>query len=281
MPDSLGDRMKRYEETSRTLLTPRTPVIVRVDGRAFHTYTRGFRPFDHVLRNTMVEAAKKVAEEMQGFEVAYHQSDEVSFLLTDYADVDTSAWFDYVSQKVCTIAASVMTAWFNKLILSNLMMPWTCESNYQPREDGMRSYPDYDPLIEAIKSGKKIAYFDARAFNVPKEDVANYFLWRCKDWERNSVQMYCGQFFSHKQLHGKGRADRHEMLHGIGKNWATDVPAPFRNGTFILKDKTIDTVQARYNEIADLIRTLINKDDDPTEGEQADFQVKSEDEQKA
>lgn len=92
--DNLGERMKRYEDVSRNVLTPRMPVIVRVDGRAFHTFTKGFLPFDTILRSTMVDAAKEVAKEMQGFDVAYHQSDEVSFLLTDYAEFETSAWFD-------------------------------------------------------------------------------------------------------------------------------------------------------------------------------------------
>lgn len=262
MPDSLGDRMKRYETVSSGALTTRMPVIVRIDGRAFHTYTRGFRPFDHVLQKTMVQAAQKVAEEMQGFEVAYHQSDEVSFLLTDYAELNTSAWFDYVTQKVCTISASVMTAWFNKLMLDNLHNPWRFDPNYNPTQVRYvdREFTNYEELISSVKAGKKIAYFDARAFNVPKEDVTNYYLWRAKDWERNSISMYCRQFFSAKQLHGQGRSDQHEMLHGIGKNWATDVMPEFRNGSFILPDKIETSVRADYKEISALIDPLVYKD---------------------
>lgn len=254
--------MKRYEDVSRGTLTPRLPVIVRVDGRAFHTYTRGFRPFDYVLQKTMVQAAQKVAEEMQGFEVAYHQSDEVSFLLTDYAEINTSAWFDYITQKVCTISASVMTAWFNKLMQENLHNPWRFDPNYTPSQVRYvdREFENYKDLVAKVNSGQKIAYFDARSFNIPKEDVANYFLWRAKDWERNSISMYCRQFFSAKQLHGQCRADQHEMLHKIGKNWATDVTPEFRNGSFILSDKVETNVRADYKEIAELIDPLVYKD---------------------
>lgn len=233
--DSLGDRMKRYEETSRGLLTPRTPVIVRVDGRAFHTFTRTMPAFYLPLRDAMIEASKAVIAEMQGFEVAYHQSDEVSFLLTDYQDISTQNWFDYVTQKIVSIAASVMSANFNQSIrkLSDLYL-------------------------------NRLAYFDARVFNIPKEDVTNYFVWRAKDWERNSLNMYCMGFFSSKQLHGKKAAERHEMLHKIGKNWTTDVTPMYRNGSFILKDcynchRVIDTVQARYTEIAAFIEPLVHK----------------------
>ncbi len=240
MPDTLGDRMKRHEVVTRTHLTRRMPVIVRVDGRAFHTYTKGMLPFDNSLRDAMVDAAIAVAAEMQGFEVAYHQSDEVSFLLTDYATFETNAWFDYNVQKVATISASVMTANFNKRIVEifggNGRVPPT-----------------------------KMAYFDARAYNVPKEDVANYFLWRSKDWERNSLSMFCRQFFSAKKMHGQGRADQHEMLHAIGKNWATDVSPCFRNGSFIVRGeansnhKVVDDVCATYADVSKLIDQMVYK----------------------
>jgi tRNA(His) guanylyltransferase len=242
--EKLGDRMKRHEQGSRSVLPIRTPVIVRVDGRAFHTFTRGFKPFDNALRNAMIGAASKVASEMQGFQVAYHQSDEVSFLLTDYSTLETCAWFDYVTQKVASIAASAMSVWFNKLIYEQITS----------------QYPDhgyYDKIAQKIKDGSLVAYFDARAFTVPREDVANYFVWRCKDWERNSLSMYCMQSFSHKQLHGKTASNRHEMLHGIGKNWATDVEPAFRNGSFILKDRTEEGVVASYPSVSKLIDPLV------------------------
>lgn len=234
MQDTLGDRIKRFEDVTRISLTPRMPLIIRVDGKSFHTYTKGMQPFDLNLRDAFIDSARAVAAEMQGFEVSYHQSDEVSFLLTDYATHETDCWFDYTLQKVATITASVMTANFNKRIADIF------EANHR-------------------EAPKKLAYFDARAFNVPKEDVANAFLWRCKDWERNSLNMYCMQFFSAKQLHKKNSSDRHEMLHGVGRNWAKDIAPYFRNGSFILKDRVEDDVPARYDAIATLIDPLIYK----------------------
>lgn len=183
-----GDLRRRY-------LTRRTPVIVRLDGRAFHTYTRKCsKPFDGKLMGAMVEAAYAVANEISGFKLAYTQSDEVSFLITDYDELETQAWFGYNQSKVESVCASIMTAHFNA---------------FMGRDD--------------------LAYFDARAFNVPENEIANYFLWRAKDWERNSLNMYASAHFTHKQLHGKTQADRHEMLHEIGKNWATDLSARERN----------------------------------------------------
>ncbi len=227
--DTLGNRIKfNYENRQRFYLTRRTPVIVRVDGKAFHSYTRGCeRPFDKKLISSMVAAAQKVAESMQGFKAAYVQSDEVSFLLTDYDGLNTDAWFDYNKSKVETISASTMSGWFNRLM-----------------DNG------------------KVAVFDARSFNIPREEVANYFLWRAKDWERNSLTMYCGAFFSHKQLHQKNRSNKHEMLHSIGKNWTTDLDAQLRNGTLILrvgtaenrttfKHENPDPIYANFNTLLD------------------------------
>lgn len=201
---NIGDRMKaNYEDRARYYLTRRTPVIVRVDGRAFHTFTRGMnKPFDFGFMDAMRYAAGAVCDEAQGCKAAYIQSDEASFLLTDYDTLQTEAWFDSNKSKVETISASVMTAAFNQYIQR--------------------------PVV---------AHFDARAFNIPREEVANYFLWRMLDWERNSVSMYCGAHFSPKQMHGQGRADQHEMLHSIDKNWTTDLDERTRNGMWIIRDE--------------------------------------------
>ena len=220
---NLGDRIKRYESVTHNVATARTPVLLRVDGRAFHTYTKGMeRPFDSKLTDAMVAAAKTVAEDMQGFKLAYIQSDEATFCITDYDSIETQGWFDYDLSKIVSISASLMSVAFN---------------NY-------------------IDNGK-MAVFDSRAFNVPASDVANAFLWRAKDWERNSLQMYCRAHFSHKQLHGKKRADMHEMLHGKGLNWATDLEPRERNGTFLLNTgdgiKLKSDILPSYDAISELL----------------------------
>lgn len=233
--DSLGDRMKEnYEDRQRYYLTRRTPVIVRVDGKAFHTFTRGLeRPFDEKLSDAMIHAARCVAEEMQGFKLGYVQSDEASFLLTDYDTLQTDAWFDYNKSKIESISAAMMTAWFGITF----------------------EHPKGDKDLIAP------AVFDARSFNVPREEVANYFLWRAKDWERNSLAMFCGAFFSHKEMHGKGRAEKHEMLHAIGKNWTANLDQRWRNGAWIYRaDSGIEVrhdICPTFSEIEAVVSPLI------------------------
>ena len=205
--DSLGDRIKGYEKVFSYSLPKKIPVMIRVDGRAFHTFTRNLnKPFDSDLMRAMIFAAIETARQMQGFTFAYIQSDEVTFLLNDYKRIETDAWFDYDLSKLVSITAATMSIEFNI----------------------------------AFKSSRAI--FDGRAFAVPREDVINAFLWRAKDWERNSLQMYCRSFFSHKQLDRKNRKDMHEMLHRIGKNWTEDLSDAEKNGTFILNSPTVGII---------------------------------------
>ncbi len=202
MKMNLGDRMKKYEYVNRDYLMPRTPVIVRVDGKAFHTFTKDFdKPFDNILSESMLLAASRLFDEMQGCKLAYVQSDEASFVLTDYDQLDTQGWFGYNRSKIETISASCMTTAFNR---------------------GMRL---------ADRCGD--AMFDARSFSIPLDEVANYFLWRAQDWHRNSVAMFAQSHFSHKELHKKNISGMHDMLHGIGKNWTRDVSDVSRNGVFL------------------------------------------------
>jgi tRNA(His) 5'-end guanylyltransferase len=198
----LGDRMKAYEYVSRDYFTRRTPVIVRVDGRAFHTFTKNFhRPFDHEFENAMANSARNLFGEMQGCKMAYIQSDEASFVITDYDNLDTQGWFNYNKSKIVSISASSMTAAFNYAMVG--------------------------------QGRPSRAQFDARAFNIPPDEVANYFLWRAQDWHRNSVSMYAQANFSHGDLHRKSIPEMHEMLHNIGKNWTTDISQRERNGLFL------------------------------------------------
>lgn len=238
MKDSLGDRMKsNYEDRFRFELPRRMPCIIRLDGKAFHTFTKAFnRPFDERLSDAMNYAAEQLAGQVQGFKLAYLQSDECSILLTDYDQLDTEAWFDYNKAKMETISASVFTAFFNARLK--------------------------ELTVNKIKMlGHELAFFDARAFSIPREDVANYFLWRAKDWERNSLSMYCRSFFSAKQLHGKDRQAQHDMLHAQGKNWTTDLLPRWRNGTWLINTENgIEVrhdIQPSYQEIAPVVNPLL------------------------
>jgi len=231
--NGLSGRMKRYEKVSSPELYRKIPVIVRVDGRAFYTFTRKFkRPYDENFIKAMLSAARAVAEDMQGFKLGYVQSDEASFLLTDYDNIESQPWFDNDLSKIVSIASSLMSVYFNSHI--------------------------YDITMGQIN---KQVVFDARAFNLPKEEVANYFLFRSKDWERNSLQMYARSIFSHKELNGKKRKDIHEMLHIKGRNWTKDVPLQEKNGTFFYKGKIglinkID-ILPNYESVSALVETFI------------------------
>lgn len=221
MEKSLGNRMKlNYENRSRYYLTRRTPVIIRLDGKCFHSLlSKADKPFDYKFIQSMELAALKVAEQMQGFKFGYIQSDEVSFLLIDYDDISTEAWFDYNLSKMLSVSASIMSVHFSL-------------------------------------SFHRIGYFDARAFNIPESEITNYFLWRYRDWTRNSLLMYSQANFSRKQMHCKKQEDLHEMLHNIGKNWTTDVSDVCRNGTFIIKSKEYRWIDSRldYEAMNELIQ---------------------------
>lgn len=192
--------MKAYEYVPRTSLTPRMPMIIRVDGKAFHTYTRGFdRPWDMNMRNGMNAVACDLMKHVQGAKLAYAQSDEVSVLVTDYDKLTSSAWFDKNIQKCASVAASIATAAFNRSMLETLL------GRYDVRElEGNNG-----AFTEALPP---LAHFDARVFVLPKEEACNYFVWRQQDASRNSISMLAQSEFSHKQLHGKNTGAMQEML---------------------------------------------------------------------
>jgi len=206
---SLGDRCKEYEKAAEIYLTRRVPVIIRLDGCAFHTLTRGMnRPFDDNLIECMQRTTQSLVKSIEGCNFGYTQSDEITLLLTDYTRIETCAWFDYRKSKVESVAASMATAFFN--------------------HEFMAKFPErYD---------KKPALFDARSFNVPKEDVVNVILWRQQDCTRNSIQMVGQANFSHKELQGKSCDEIQEMLWSQKNiNW-NDIETHKKRGTVVYKE---------------------------------------------
>lgn len=213
--DSLGDRMKSYEDSFRFSLPVRLPVIVRVDGKAFHTYTKNCkRPVDPGLVACMNTTAMELCKTMQGCQLAYVQSDEISLLLTNFQTVDTQSWFENNLQKMVSVAASIAGVTFTM----NSEDIW-----------GYGGDMDDIPI-------HKEAYFDARAFVLPKEEVCNYFLWRQLDATRNSVQMLARSMYSHRQLEGKNNSQLQEMIFNAGTNW-DGCPIPQKRGRCIVKAK--------------------------------------------
>ena len=230
--DELGTRMKKfYEEIPKIKLMRRTPVIIRIDGKAFHSFTRGFqKPFDEVLIKTMQETTKFLCENIQGCVLGYTQSDEITLVLVDYQRLNTSAWFDYEVQKMCSIAASMATMAFNKFFMFEFeeFNRWVYEGT--PTDDEKRLNDVY------YKAMCKGAMFDARVFNVPKEEVTNCIYWRQLDASRNSIQMVGQANFSHKELQNKSCNDIQDMLVlQKGINW-NDFPTYQKRGTCVIKE---------------------------------------------
>ena len=196
---ALGNRMKNYEAVTKTKLVRRTPTVIRLDGKAFHTWTKQLRgydislqdgPYSYLMHEAMAKTAHYLVEHIQNARLAYVQSDEISILMNDWGKLTTDAWFDNTVQKIVSVAASMATAKFNLLA--------TDQGNFSPT----------------------MAFFDARVWNLPVDEVANYFVWRQQDATRNSINML-GQFhFSHKDLQGKNVSEVQEMLFSqYGVNW--------------------------------------------------------------
>lgn len=205
MSDSLGDRMEKYENAYKVRFTDRLPIIVRLDGKAFHTLTHQCeKPFDYKLTKIFNLITLDLFGQMQGSVFAYTQSDEISILLYPWKKLESQAWFDNEMNKINTISASIVSAFATQL--------WGTAFDTDNR-----------------------LLFDARSFVLPESEVVNYFIWRQKDWIRNSVQMLGRAHFSQKELHGKTNNDIKTMLDVIGVSW-NDLPIYLRYGRAIYKN---------------------------------------------
>jgi tRNA(His) guanylyltransferase len=205
MKDALGDRMKdQYESRYKIKLPRRTYTIVRLDGKAFHTFTKGMKkPFDEKLSKTMRVTTAALCAEIQGCQIGYTQSDEISLLLTDFKNDQTTAFFDGNIQKIASVSASIATAIFN---------------------DELDGYVD------------RLAYFDSRVFVIPDPtEVENYFIWRQQDCVRNSISMLAQSLYSHKELHGVNTNEMQELCFQKGHNW-NDVEDGYKRGFLSVKE---------------------------------------------
>jgi tRNA(His) 5'-end guanylyltransferase len=218
--DSLGDRMKGYEQIDRKFLMRRNPVIIRLDGKAFHTFTRGMlKPFDPIMQSTMQATMKYLCENIQGCKIGYTQSDEITLLLVDYDTLTTDAWFGNNIQKMVSVSASMATLAFNK--------------NFKTLLEAYDNGGYYDNMSQKFD----MALFDSRVFSIPKEEVMNCFIWRQNDATRNSIQSVGQANFSHKQLHCKSTKDICDMLINEKEmNW-NDFPTTNKRGSCCVKDE--------------------------------------------
>lgn len=205
MNDSMGDRMKRYEAVGDIKLTNRLPVIIRLDGRSFHSWTKKAKcakPYCKRLSDLMADTTAYLCENISGAVLGYCQSDEISILVLDDKTHETQPWFDNRLQKMVSISAAMATYYFNANV-------WDMDK-------------------------ENPAFFDARAFVIPREDVTNYFIWRQRDATRNSISMLAQSLYSAKELHGKNSDEKQEMCWQKGHNW-NDVPTVHKRGTLVYK----------------------------------------------
>lgn len=221
--DDLGNRMKEYyENRTKQFLPRRTNTILRLDGKSFSQFTKGFeRPFDDKLINAMNETTKFLCENVQGCIFGYTQSDEITLILQDYEKLTTDAWFDGNIQKITSVSASMATAKFNEVIAID-----------------------------------KMAFFDSRVFTIPQnEEVLNALIWRQQDSVRNSISMVAQSLYSHKELHGKSSNEMQEMIFQKGQNW-NNLEAGKKRGRMVVKDMTRKSISDK------VAKSLIEKGDE-------------------
>ena len=231
MSDALGTRMKEfYEAIPKNKLMCRTPVAIRIDGKAFHTFTRGFKkPFDTLLMESMQETMKYLCENIQGCVFGYTQSDEITLILIDYQTFDTAAWFDYEVQKIASVSASMATLAFNRIFCDKIN-DYLEKADLRDKDEDKYS----DCLINSLNKG---AMFDSRVFNIPKEEVCNLVYWRQQDATRNSIQMVGRAYFSHRELNKKSCDAIQDMLFKTYNiNW-NDFPIACKRGSACIKDE--------------------------------------------
>lgn len=230
--DNLGSRMKDYEARNQYFLQRKIPVAIRVDMKAGHSFTKSFeKPFDKLFMKTMQDTMLYCCKNIENCIFAYTQSDEITFVLMDDKTINTEAWFNYRTDKLCSITASMATMAFNKYFFENL------------NEDDEK----YEVYTNAIMN--KSALFDARCFNIPKEEVCNLIYWRQLDATRNSIQMVGQAYFSQKELHKKSCDKIQDMLfkeHDI--NW-NDFSIMCKRGTACRKVKQKMNIAGTIEEI--------------------------------
>lgn len=220
---NLAIRMKDYESRNRYYLQKKIPVALHLGMRAGHTFTKGFgKPFDHTFMLAMQETTQRLCENIQGACLAYVQSDEITLILQDYKTIDTDAFFDYRTDKLCSIVASMATLYFNRsferLYLEELGC-WDLEA---------KDLPNF--VLAHDLARKRGATFDCRCFNIPLDEVTNLIYWRQLDATRNSIQSTGQIYFSHKELDGKSCNNIQEK----GINW-NDMSVAEKRGTCCVK----------------------------------------------
>ena len=239
-------RMQNYKYTSDQSLMRRTPVIIQIDGMHFHTFTKGLdKPFDEILVRSMQDTTKYLCENIQGCVLAYTQSDEINLLLIDYQKLDSQAWFDNRIQKLTSAAASLATLEFNRRFAERVRIMRTMVLHENHPDNSNEKTHETVKYLKKFGATKNGATFAACAFNLPQDEVTNFFYWRQQDAIRNSIQMVGQANFSHTELQHKSCEDIKQMLRdkseatrGTIKPWG-DYPMFLQRGTCIIKNEEV------------------------------------------
>lgn len=228
--DNLGQRMKQYECVSKNILPRRLPVLIRIDGCHFHSYTKGCnKPFDDHLAQAFWETSKFLASKIMGCQLIYHQSDEISILLMNNQKLTTESWFDNNLQKIVSVSASLATAKFNEYMKGN-------------------------------DSNQELAFFDSRAWILPYDEVANYFIWRQNDATKNSKSMLAQSQFAHNELQGlSGSQLQDKLMAERNINW-NDLPTWQKRGACIIRKEYIKENALRRKWDIDLEIPIFTQD---------------------
>lgn len=264
--DSLGDRMKTYESVSKNYLMRRTPVIIRLDGKAFHTFTRGLnKPFDDTFVKLMQNTMLDLCNEIQGCVLGYTQSDEITLVLIDYQKRDTCAWFDNQVQKMVSISASLATLFFNKH-LSELLRDVEYDMRFSDTSIvHAHNYQRNEAFMDVWADKEYRAVFDSRVFNLPQWEVCNNLIWRQQDATRNSINSVAQSLFSHKELQGISKNDlQNKMLTEKDVNW-NNYPTHLKRGCCAVKNEdgkwVLDLEIPIFTEDRDYIDRLVFGDE--------------------
>lgn len=234
---TLGERMKEYEAITDTKLIDKLPVIIRLDGRAFHSFTKGFKkPFDETLNDIMGKTMLFLCENISNCIFGYTQSDEITLVVYN-PNIESNPWFDNRLEKIVSLSASLGTLAFNKYLME--------------KEN-----------IDERKLWK--ATFDARAFNVPVFEVVNNIIWRQQDATKNSINCVAQANFSHKELQGKNGSEMQDMLMlQKGINW-NDTPTKYKRGMSCIRKlvdiETPNGIVKRNKWVIDEEMPIISKD---------------------
>jgi tRNA(His) guanylyltransferase len=205
---NLCERMKGYEEAFQTTLPWRMPIIMRLDGRSFHNWTRGSeKPFDSIVKQQLEAVAADVCSEVQGTMFAYAQSDEISLLLHNYKTLETCPWFGNRTQKMISVAAATASA-------------------------------------SLTHHSGRVGVFDCRVFILPEAEVCNYFVWRQRDCIRNSRHSLARSIFSHKECLGRSPKELQQMAMEKGQDW-NELSTHLRYGWCVRRQAVVQTARTR------------------------------------